>query len=282
MFDFLKKVAPPVVFAVAEKIANSAKPDYVIVAEIHDDFDTASQKAVDEANKILSGLSNESLKTQVYSLKDAGFKNVPMVKQWDEEYNKRRDAESKIAIVDKYAQKYPGYKFIFLEQVKDICKKYGLLCAPVGIYKGDVPAKNIAEIANFKAKPEDCYLEEGGWNDRSEFDFTKPHRFKNTIDVQKERDEYNRVTREVFSNHHMPGPSWIQAMPPSVVPVPMFICAPQGDIAMRKDDKVSNEVFVGREIKDPIVLHYVKDGFLIVSKWGLEAEDKDLVNEKMN
>ena len=35
-------------------------------------------------------------------------------------------------------------------------------------------------------------------------------------------------------------------------------------------------------IEIPIVLHWVKEGFLIVSKWGLEGNDPALVNEISN
>jgi hypothetical protein len=35
-------------------------------------------------------------------------------------------------------------------------------------------------------------------------------------------------------------------------------------------------------LPDPIVLQPVNGGYLIVSKWGLEGEDAELTNEKMN
>ena len=37
-----------------------------------------------------------------------------------------------------------------------------------------------------------------------------------------------------------------------------------------------------KDVPDPIVLHFMTDGYLIVSKWGIEGEDPSLVNEIMN
>src|SRR5215831_3858650 len=110
MFDLLRKATPSMVVNMAEKAANSLLPDHVIVARIHDDFDSASTKAVEEAKRILEGVGNEIVRAQVQSLKAAGFHNVPLVKNWEADTQKRVDSEKRIAIVEKYSQKYPGQK----------------------------------------------------------------------------------------------------------------------------------------------------------------------------
>jgi len=281
MFKLLRRVANPIVAI--------TKSDAAIVREIHDDFETASQKALNEAKKILESLNNADAKAQVDALKSAGFNNVPIVKQWHAEDLKRAEAEKRIAAVEKYAIKYPGQKFIFIDQVKAICQKYGLLCVPAYKYKGDVPQKNILEISKFKALPEDTYLEQTNrFSDRVEFDFTKRHNFVDSKQAQKMRDDVNRRNSYLLNDQSLwPTGTALPSYPsytsmPTFTSVPLFICAPKGDLIVDDNDKVHNGVFMSREIKDPIVLHYVGDGFLIVSKWGPEAEDKDLVNENMN
>lgn len=58
------------------------------------------------------------------------------------------------------------------------------------------------------------------------------------------------------------------------------ICAPAKDF-YTQGMKVEGHKLV-QDIKDPIVLQPVTGGYLIVSKWGLEAEDPALLNEKQN
>ncbi len=62
--------------------------------------------------------------------------------------------------------------------------------------------------------------------------------------------------------------------------VPLYICAPKAD--MNIEGKIMKGVFATNPVPDPIVLHYVDDGFLILSKWGLEGQDPMLVNEAHN
>jgi hypothetical protein len=62
--------------------------------------------------------------------------------------------------------------------------------------------------------------------------------------------------------------------------VPFFICAPKKD--MSAEGMKLTGSFLTKDLPDPIVLHFVKDGFLVVSKWGLEGEDASLTNENMN
>lgn len=289
MLGLFKKSIPQVAMAAAQTAAQVMRGENYTVEQIHDDFDTASQKAVDEANKIIAELADKGTKEQVDALIKAGFSNVPLVVNWKEESKRKTEAEKKVATVQMYQGKYPNYKFIFIDQVKDICKKYGLSCAPVGKYKGSVPQKNLLEIANFTVQDEDKYLEEGNrWGNRSEFDFSRPGNFRSKVQYNRLVEEYDRHNREA---HNMAFALGTAAAPryssgyasvPHHEPVPLFICAPKSDLIINKDDKEQNEVFITKEIKDPIVLHYVGDGFLIVTKWGLEGEDPSLVNEKMN
>lgn len=144
---------------------------------------------------------------------------------------------------NKYAQIYPSYKYIHHSHVKELCEKYGLLHGDVSRYKGKVPSKNAAEIAYFH-KNIGIKLQE------EYFDFIKG--------IGAREGEF-----------------------PSLY----TICAPQDDFILYSRDRIVCHKIVS--LPDPIVLcqvgsGYGHDGYLIVSKWGLEGEDESLTNEKMN
>jgi hypothetical protein len=61
---------------------------------------------------------------------------------------------------------------------------------------------------------------------------------------------------------------------------PMQICAPVKDFDM--EGKVVNGYkVINKPAPDPVVLHAVKGGYLIVCAWGDEASDPMITNERM-
>jgi hypothetical protein len=225
------------------------------IQEIHDDFETATQKAVDQTKALLEKEDLDKMSLRVMRLEAAGFTNMPEVKEFSSKIIKYNKAKEFLTIAEGYAQKYPNYKFVSINTVINICKKYSLMCAPVGKYKGGVPDKNLSEIADFKVAIEDIYYEKYSNHDRNDVNILEPNKFVNSIEARG----YTTMG-----------------------PVPKFICAPNDHFEFDRDDKVFGEVFMTRFIKDPIVLHFVRNGFLVVSKWGTEVSEPELVNEKMN
>lgn len=263
------------------------------VEEIHQAFDTAGENAFLEAKSILAKITSNAKQENVELLKKLGFSNAAMVTEQASVNKTIAENQFKVKIVERYTQAYPQYKFIFIDQVVELCKKYGLLCAPVGMYKGNVPTKNLKEIEAFKVKDDDTYrTDSNGIRDRLQFDlrggnFLSQNEFKARSDAEKAQQFRERGTRtqdeyEIYlmkmSHHYSFSAHYTEAR---FQKVPLFICAPKDEINIGKYDRVE-DVFVGHEIKDPIVLHFVKDGFLVVSKWGPEANDPILLNEKMN
>ena len=61
---------------------------------------------------------------------------------------------------------------------------------------------------------------------------------------------------------------------------PFSICAPIKDFDTER--LRIKDGYKLCEIPDPIVLQPVKGGYLVVSKWGLEASDGIVVNQQMN
>lgn len=243
-----------------------------IVAEIHNSFDVAADEALREAKLIIAQSGDEEQKKLADCLQKAGFTMTTLVRKDLKERSNRASANHRADCINKYALKYPQYKFIFRDQVEAICNKYGLLCVPVQNYKGDVPVKNIKEIANFSVQNEDIYY-------RRSF-----------------HGGFAEGTENLLEGHHIPMKEYEaikqleDARPPEYrnigdrrnTKMPLYICAPVKDISISDARQLKKGSVFLQSVPDPIVLHFVKDGFLIVSKWGLEGEDKQLTNEKMN
>lgn len=220
------------------------------VQTIHDEFDIASDKILEAANKIVNPV-NKELEEMADKLKKAGFFSSRLLLDVQKSKSAVELTLYKAEIVKKYSQKYPNYKFIFEEQITEICEKYGLIFGSVSNYTGDVPKKNLDEISNFKVNDEDVY-----------FVIRSAHASEKIIPSS----EVARYNTSDFYTH--------------VTKIPFKICAPRSDMKLKPNQTVEG-VFI-KEVPDPIVLHYVLDGYLIVTKWGLEASDPLTINEKHN
>lgn len=250
-----------------------------IVAEIHNSFNTAAQKVLEET-VLPEAPSQQELETSS-KLVAAGFTAVPLVTEVNEKNIKIAKTKSELEVISHYQQRYPQYKFIFLDQVLDLCQKYNLVLAPVHRYKGDVPLKNLEEIMNFKVLDED-----------------KRFYFKDMIDYHNpfpQRRRYQDITSSEIINEKsynsihdsMRGFSSYRATIDnhySFGVVPSYICAPEKDIIVDENSKIEKGVLM--EIPDPVALHFVMKngyrGFLIKTAWGPEASDEVVVNQKMN
>lgn len=174
---------------------------------------------------------------------ELGFIHCQEVKK----YKAVEDLRKSGLLAEKYSQAYPLNKFITRKQVDKICKKYKLLLGGVELYMGSIPVKSMQDIISFKVKDED--LEESffglgilTWT----FISGRP-------EINKSEPKDNKIRT-------------------------MSICAPKTMMNMEGQKVVGNEIVP----KDPIVLHPVKGGFLIVAVWGNESNDEIVVNNKMN
>lgn len=233
--------------------------DEAVIEKIHNEFETASDKALSEANAILSGIKNIP-REKAELMRKLGFFNANEVHKADQQDAIIDRSRNRAEIINEYSEKYPQYKFIFWDQVEAICVKYNLLCGTSGLYKGDIPYKNLEEINNFKVEPEDRWYVNTNRREWGEDNYTVSSRH-NWINEPKSSYTIaaggGLVTREVYNST-----------------VPFFICAPEKD--MDTEGYKKSGTFLERNIPDPIVLHPMPDGALIVSKWGLEADDEIL------
>lgn len=124
----------------------------VSVQEIHDAFDSASERLLKEAEEILLKLPDTSKGERMAKL---GFYSTPEATKHSNTAHEKNRAE-KLANQIRYFQTfYPNNKFITEEMVENICNKYGLLFGASGRYIGDIPEKNLTEIENFKLLEQD-------------------------------------------------------------------------------------------------------------------------------
>jgi len=235
MFEFLKKtIKSTSQLTIEEQVG--------IVEQIHNDFYSAQDLLIKEANRILNiNVSFDETKSQrLRQLKSLGFYNIAEVKVL-EELQDQQEIQETIAY---YSQVYPFCKFIDQDSVEAISKKYNLVLASCSDYIAEIPEKNQNEIINFRVASTDIrypdeifYHEIGIWYYQSKLKHP-----------------------EFLSGQHL------------------LIVAPQHKLDMR-GKRVEKGIL---KIDDPIVLQPVKRGYLIVTAWGLEASDKIIVNQKMN
>ena len=188
------------------------EPEVNVIELIHEDFDNAADEFLEKANEILKEGTKEMKPEIQTALEEFGFKRAQDVVEIKEAAKAKAVAKDVAEKVSYFFEHYPFNKFITREQVKDICKKYGLVFGKTEWYIGNIPEKNQMEIAGFKVRDEDKI---------------------------ESRDIMIVATKDEFD---------------------------------QKGLQMSNGWELKELPKDPIVLYPVSGGFLIVSKWGLEAD----------
>ena len=164
--------------------------------------------------------------------------------------------EELIEAINYFSFKYPMYKFITEESVKKICDKYGLIYGSISKYIGEVPEKNLQHMEEFKISEIDCAYLEGGWTFGREC-FVNYEQYK--------RNEEYRMN----GHHHIM--SWYTK-------AGLEICANVENFNTERSE-IKNKKLI---VKDPIVLQPVMykntKHYLVVTAWGKEGEDVDVIN----
>lgn len=220
------------------------------IQEIHHRIDMSSERALAEARKILFEIESKNF-TKAERLSNLGFRSVDQVKELHELRIKQLQFESIKRSIENYSKKFPFNKFITKDECNSVCEKYNLYIGAVSWFKGFVPDRNIGEMEKFIQNHDTARY----W--KSEAGKTYSH-------IQ--------ITTPVEYENQLPGFTYGKETPEFKIMAPenQFYWTP----GMRK---------VGREIiDDPIVLHEVENGYIVVTAWGDEASDPVIVNEKNN
>ena len=135
--------------------------DQRLIDEIHNEFDTAPQRILDQALDIINKESDVKVELQskivekALRLKTLGFEKNALVHNLTHTEREIKKSEGLIDMsaamahmVKYYTSTYPFLKFLPESELDRICDKYGLVYAPVKHYKMPVPEKNLREIEN--------------------------------------------------------------------------------------------------------------------------------------
>lgn len=305
---------------VIERPVQPQKTEQEMIEEIHNEFDTAPERILQQALSIIS--EQEGLKVSLESeiedkavrLRNLGFvKNGIVNKLGDiEERNRQKDLIINMEMetarqIKYYARTYPFLKFLPVSELDRICDKYGLVYAPVKHYKMPVPDKNLKEIEN--AQPlkstdiqpdivtrtfyDDSYSR--GWGYKQVKEILGGNRFtddeirqlakKHGISLgwrETGKDFFWKVSRKFL---HEDNTCLTREEVETSSRSGLFIAAPKDhfDLTGLTFDKKKGYFQTTIQIKkDPIVFRYVKGGIQVLSKWGLEADDPALQIEILN
>lgn len=272
------------------------------IEEIHREFNTASDVALEEANKIIAGLDTLSINKGA-RLKHLGFRATADVKRSEEQSKIKQELDKMASVVHYYKERYPNYKFISKADVVKICNKYNLVCGSVGNFIGFVPEKNLKQIEEFSSIgiqnrldadiPYDLYIDSVRYYDGEAH---KVRIYMDTIEknypVEIRRDQsksvYNsQAERDLKILAGISG--GIRDLDATVRQASgLSICAPIKDFDTSQGTTLKNGFLTTpsktthKVVPDPVVLQRVYDGFLIVTAWGEEASDPLVVNEINN
>jgi len=243
-------------FNLFDKKQAAATPNYPeIVHEIHNEFFTAGDKILQRAKDILNK-SAEQTRSKGNRLAALGFSKSPEAVtaiNFEQEIITTKEAA---ALVQYYQTEYPLNKFIIEPQLQTICRKYGLVCGDVSLYKGFVPESKIAAIESFKVKSKDEMIEV--WS----------------------KGVHEKYKHEFLNDGGRSAIQWSSLYKKVSVAAKLKICAPLKDMEVTSRQEVVD--YKIKDIPDPVVLQPVKGGYLIVAAWGNEASDEIVVNEIQN
>jgi hypothetical protein len=258
-----------------------------IVQEIHHEFENFGEKLLAEAKEILAKAESIDI-DKGNRLLSLGFTSAKQAKEAVAIQEAKRKAQEQSKLIVDHSVKYPTYKFITDDGVKTICEKYGLVCGPISIYKGFVPENKLqaieqftnlikrqAEEARLKRETEErsVYMASIDPNSTGEERFYSPEGYTHTQRRQME-SRYRDMSNMLWG---FGSPFGWRSNPDEGK---LHICAPEKDMDTTGFKKSGH--ILKRDIPDPVVLHPVRGGYIIVCAWGDEASDPLVVNEGNN
>lgn len=243
-----------------------------VIEEIHETFYTEVDRLLEEAKQLTSVETiKQSLIDKCNRLKDLGFTNTKEVKEAEEELRRLQGINSDnhkkselVKAIEYFSFKYPQYKFITEESVKNICEKYNLIYGEISRYVGAVPDKNLKHIEDFKIDENDCcYIVDGYC----------PKDIKGKVGSKGSSASIKNSFYGDYNIYYY------------TKPIPFEIAAPLKDFNTEgmelKGRKLSKIEIPDPVVLKPVIFNGVKH-FLVVTAWGLEAEDELVVNPNMN
>lgn len=248
------------------------------VEEIHLAFNTEADKLLTEAQSILQKTTlDEVVKNKATLAQQLGFTRVKEVQakhEHDEVVSKNKQIMEAVQEASKYIA---TNKWIPESSVKRICQQWGLLFGTPRMYKGFLPNVNLLEIQDFKNKYYDKF---NAYTIRERFSAKDSWYFTDVRvsldDIKKQRADWYGFSLREYENY-----SGEHSIPVNSLDR-LNICAPVKDMDVPSSHTVEDGWKVSKvEVPDPIVLARRDfngvEGYYIVTAWGDEAEDEEVV-----
>lgn len=267
-----------------------------VVEQIHNEFNTAGEKLLQESLEIIEQCNQRDLRKGEL-LNSIGFVSSQQSGFFHKTIETAKEAQTMASIVETYRRQFPSNKFIRHEDVVIINNKYNLKLGCIEDYIGFVPEKNLNEIHAFKSKNsfsnKRYFIESidifqmALIYSRSKAKFKDYLKSINYCLIAASERHANTLLNELCSlfSSKKHDSKYIRIHGCSFVEKPVFsICAPAKDF---KKQTLFQKVFSPvatkfHHVPDPVVLYPVEHGYIIVTAWGDEASDPLVANENMN
>lgn len=222
-----------------------------IEQQIYEEVYSAHDLVINESKSFLENAPqmDEEKFIRLQSLFDLGFSNAEQVKEFSEMENKKKEYSKRKEFAEYYRVTYPLNRFIDFDSVKRVCEKYGLLLCSASKYIADIPEKNQKEIVDFRVKRKDKRT---------------PYELNNILLWYHQNICTAKFPDDYFEE--------------KIRGEDILIMAPEHKLNTEGMKKVGHIL----KNEDPIVLQPVRGGYLIVTSWGLEAGDEEVVNSINN
>lgn len=247
----------------AKKVFNKYPAE---VIEIHNKFNNEAEKLLNEAIEASKKIVIDPvIKNKAELASRFGFHQVKEVVETSEAESKKEEHNRILATINQARVYISDYKWIPESSVERICKQYGLVFGKTSQYKGFLPNQNLLEIEQFSNKHESkLYFASGSrWGNE----------YFNTLEqAQSYANQENRRSHSYYRTSNSLNS--------------LMICAPLKDMntdgyTIEKGYKLEKKA-----VPDPIILAR-RDfngvvGYYIVTAWGDEASDPEVINNNLN
>ncbi|MDR1223772.1 MAG: hypothetical protein LBL07_12985 [Tannerella sp.] len=276
----------------------------VTAKQIHNAFDLESESLLVMPEDHFP--EKEKIEEKAGRLKKLGFSRCGEVDAF-ERFDKDResylrsleDQRTAHEFAKKYRAKYPDLKFITKSQLDEICQKYNLVAKPVSEYVGDIPEQKLFEMEYWLDEIEDADIPDDTFKYALAV-YDEELELKIKRDRERQEREAGRSLHYItphsyyltYFRHEYEGKTHLPES--ELVKVFRDKGVPEKDIRVPNIlmDRHSNSgliiaapesIFrVPQKNLDPVVLQPVKGGYLVVAKWGEEANDPALTVPGLN
>ncbi len=276
---------------IEENKMENSKPVYT-VEEIH----TAVLTAADEILLLDEQFKKEVINDDHVKLHEKfGFSSVKKIHNSVLTKGKAEAISKTAEAARYYTHHYPQNKFISEAALSGICSKYGLVIGKPADYSGDIPEFHIKQILDFKLREDDVYImyvsQSSSYTTPIKNDLMTKKNFLKVLEasiteytVLEEIKIHILEGKDYYCGEYSSIPNIFDQRPWSTIissnERSFKIVAPPSMMNMQNKRVVDNHLV--DEVKDPIVLCPVKEGYLVVALWGDEAKIEDLQNPNLN